>query len=121
MDTSVLQAALTAIRDHPWPLGEPGLQAIADLRRFVAVKQPIANKLGMLPYSAPELAGWLAGNLDKYDAADLDAIAEVAQRWVPPGYVAPEPAAGPEPQMPPRPRGTAGQRRPRQQTRPRTA
>jgi hypothetical protein len=115
MDASVLQAALTAIRDHPWPLGEPGLQAIGDLRRFVALKQPIANKLGMLPYSAPELAGWLAGNLDKFDAADLDAIAEVTQRWAPPGYSAPEP------QMPPRPRSTAGQRGPRQQNRPRTA
>jgi hypothetical protein len=123
MDTSVLHAALTAIRDHPWPPGEPGLQAIGDLRRFVAVKQPIASSLGMLPYSAPELAGWLAANLDKYDTADLDAIAEVTQRWAPPGHVAPgpAPAAEREPQMPPRPRATAGQRRPRQQNRPRTA
>lgn len=110
MDTPALQAALTAISAHPWPLNEPGPVAIADLRRFVALKQPIASRLGMLPYSAPELAAWLAGNLEWFDAADLDAIAEVADRWAPPGYAAPEPAA----QMPPRPRGTAPQSRPRQ-------
>jgi len=113
-DPDAARAVLTAIRDHSWPPGEPGPQAIGDLRRFAAVKQPVASRLGMLPYDAAELAGWLAGNLDLYDPADVDAITETALMWAPPGWTPPPPAAD----MPPRPRGTTGQRQTR---RPRTA
>lgn len=110
LDAAQIRTGLEAIRDHRWLGGEPGTQAVFEFRALNALKRPVAAKLGSLPVTVPELAGWLAGNLDKYeDEPDVMArIGAAVTRWNPQS-AQPEPVAA---DMPPRPQGAPERRKP---------